>query len=66
MSKKEDQIVSGIKEYLTLNTDWDEASGPPTDEDAYEYAMGNCGMGRNGQCSLAGTEHCDWDCPYSS
>jgi hypothetical protein len=24
-----------------------------------------CGMMPNGQCSLAGTEECDWECPRS-
>ncbi|VCU58244.1 hypothetical protein EPIB1_1142 [Tritonibacter mobilis] len=24
-----------------------------------------CGMTEDGICMLAGTEHCDWDCPHS-
>lgn len=24
-----------------------------------------CGMGPDGQCSLAGSEDCDWECPRS-
>lgn len=24
-----------------------------------------CGMTSEGTCMLAGTEHCDWDCPYN-
>lgn len=40
------------------------------DEDEDGWANGeNCGRwinGRLGQsCSLAGTEDCDWECPYS-
>ena len=23
-----------------------------------------CGIGQDGICMLAGTEHCDFDCPY--
>lgn len=23
----------------------------------------DCGLGRDGQCSMAGTEHCDFECP---
>ncbi|MEO9231538.1 MAG: hypothetical protein ABI216_21670 [Devosia sp.] len=25
----------------------------------------DCGMGPDGQCSMAGSEWCDWDCPRS-
>ena len=32
--------------------DWDEDG----DDDI------NCGLGPDGQCTLAGTEWCDWDC----
>ena len=24
-----------------------------------------CGMTEDGYCTLAGTEFCDWECPYS-
>lgn len=34
-------------------------------EDCLEIAMGECGMMPDGGCMLAGTEHCDWDCPFS-
>lgn len=27
-----------------------------------EWEM-ECGLARNGQCSQAGTEHCDFECP---
>lgn len=39
---------------------------PPIDEEDYG---GECGRWHNGrlrqECSMAGTEFCDWDCPYS-
>jgi hypothetical protein len=35
------------------------------DVDEYEEAIQNCGMGPDGLCSLAGTEQCDWECPFS-
>lgn len=25
----------------------------------------DCGLGLDGQCSKAGSEECDWECPYS-
>lgn len=52
---------------------------PPADEsppscDGYEYddepdddfeddGLDECGMMADGQCALAGSEWCDWDCP---
>ena len=32
--------------------------------DPIEEAMFECGMGPDGYCALAGTEHCDFDCPF--
>jgi len=37
----------------TDDTEWD-------DDDLIE----ECGLGDDGQCLLAGTEHCDFECPY--
>lgn len=34
-------------------------------DDDFEYEEEfeeECGLGPDGQCSMAGTEHCDWDC----
>ena len=46
--------------------DYDEDS---IEEDEYEEDDFDCGMcidsdGRLAGCQLAGTEECDWDCPY--
>lgn len=30
------------------------------DEDQFD-----CGLGPDGQCSMAGSEDCDWECPHS-
>jgi hypothetical protein len=30
------------------------------DEDDFD-----CGLASNGQCAMAGSEDCDWDCPHS-
>ncbi len=32
------------------------------DEEDEEF---DCGLGPDGQCSMAGSEDCDWDCPHS-
>jgi len=33
------------------------------DDDAEDEA--NCGQTPDGLCQLAGTEYCDWSCPFS-
>lgn len=30
-----------------------------------EEAMMNCGLMPNGRCDQAGTEWCDWSCPFA-
>ncbi len=35
------------------------------DEDGDCFDGSDCGRFHDGTCSLAGTEYCDWDCPYS-
>lgn len=44
---------------------------PALDEDGHDadeedFAGMDCGMGPTNQCQLAGTEWCDWECPYSA
>lgn len=43
----------------------DEAMGvnEPDEEDG---GLDECGMTQDGYCMLAGTEHCDFDCPIGS
>lgn len=41
--------------------DYDDEPEP----DEFEQAMSECGMTNDGFCILAGTEHCDWDCPIA-
>ena len=36
------------------------------DEGRFDYELEfDCGLGPDGQCSMAGTEDCDWECPNS-
>lgn len=35
------------------------------DLDDLDEADLNCGSHTKGQCDLAGTEYCDWSCPFS-
>lgn len=37
----------------------------PMDDDDLAEAEMNCGMGPDGFCTLAGTEQCDFECPFS-
>jgi hypothetical protein len=41
--------------------EWERADA----EDEWERAMSECGMMADGYCSAAGSEYCDWDCPFS-
>lgn len=54
--------IAERKEYAECN--YDDAD-EFTDDDAIEELMGECGQDRNGYCSLAGTEYCDFECPFS-
>ncbi len=35
------------------------------DVDDFEEAVANCHMGPDGSCGAAGSEWCDWQCPFS-
>jgi len=59
-----DRAITETKEYHDLNYDADD-DDPYTDDDAIDDLLEKCGMDRYGNCSLAGTEECDWDCPFS-
>lgn len=34
-------------------------------EDDDEYESFDCAMDRHGNCGKAGSEECDWECPYN-
>lgn len=34
------------------------------EEDEFELAMQECGQSPNGGCQLAGTEYCEFECPF--
>lgn len=33
-------------------------------DEEYDWLDQECHLGADGQCGLAGTEHCDFECPY--
>lgn len=43
-----------VEEYYDDDRDWDDEDGDDWDE---------CGLMHDGQCSMAGSEHCDFCCP---
>lgn len=49
-----------IDEFYTDCEDDEDRAG-----DDLEEAIMNCGMVRGQGCTLAGTEWCDWDCPFN-
>lgn len=54
------RAIAETKEWLQLNSD-----PYADDEDAFDDLAQNCGQMQGGGCSLAGTEYCDWECPFS-
>jgi hypothetical protein len=54
------RAIKEQKEYHDLNYDDDDYS----EDDVIEDLMAECGK-TNGGCQLAGTEYCDWECPFS-
>lgn len=42
--------------------DYDDDHDEPDDDEAWDELM--CSMGPDGQCGQAGSEYCDFDCPY--
>jgi len=57
---KERLAVKETREFLQIN-------GRPdaTDGDAVDYLIGECGRMPSGHCGMAGSEYCDFECPYS-
>lgn len=54
------QAIKETREHLQLNSDYD-----ADDEDAFDSLMDECGQDSSGSCSQAGTEYCDFECPFS-
>lgn len=56
--------INRRKEYLEANGVFGDDE-EVTDEDALEDLMGDCGLQPDGTCLNAGSEDCDFDCPFS-
>lgn len=44
--------------------DWYESDGWEDEDDELEYWLSMCGQQRDGTCLNAGTEECDFECPF--
>ena len=53
-----------LKRRIREEEKWNEANGEETD--LYEELLSECGMTRDGGCMYAGSEYCDWDCPFDN
>lgn len=69
MARDLKHAIAETKEFMNLNRSRelidDEDDGDFSDDDAMDELMDECGKDRSGRCSLAGTEYCDWECPFS-
>lgn len=54
------QAVHETKEWLQIN-----GNPEANDSDAIDFLSGECGQMPDGSCSQAGTEYCDFECPFS-
>lgn len=48
------------------NDDYCDQHDLPRDQCDCDFLENICGMMPDGQCALAGSEECDWDCPRNS
>ncbi len=61
------RLTPFVRHRLKEQQDHMQCNGSPdaTLEDAYEALMQECGMRADGYCGKAGSEECDWECPFS-
>ena len=61
-------MAKNLNQDMRERQEWADANMSEDDADAFdpvEDAMQQCGMTSDGYCMLAGTEYCDWECPFS-
>ncbi len=57
------QRVAETRNWMDDNCDSDDGY-EFTDDDAIEHLLSECGAADEGYCTLAGTEYCDFECPF--
>jgi uncharacterized protein YggL (DUF469 family) len=58
------QAIKETKEHLELNGGGDD-DGFVSNDDVIQHLMDECGRTGDGGCTMAGSEFCDWECPFS-
>jgi len=53
-----------LKQRVREEQEWIDTNG--WDSDPYEELLSQCGMTGDGGCLYAGSEYCDWNCPFDS
>ena len=66
--KKAKRLAQDFSDYIYGYSQEHEAFDPETwdiseDEEEINYLLEECRAFPDGSCSLAGTEHCEWECP---
>jgi hypothetical protein len=63
MSEEQDRFLQHrIREQLQWMQDNQDAD--MTEEDALDHLLNECGQTDDGDCLLAGSEYCDFECPF--
>lgn len=62
--KRLQTALDEMRVHLEDNSEY-EPDDPPDEDDALDALLEECGQQPDGTCLLAGTEYCDWDCPFS-
>jgi hypothetical protein len=59
--------IKPLSEAIRETREWLEINGSPdaTASDALEDLLDECGQDASGYCHYAGTEYCDFECPFS-
>jgi hypothetical protein len=58
------QAIKERRDHLELNGGADDGY-EVTDDDALDDLLEECGRMGDGYCTQAGTEYCDFECPFS-
>lgn len=61
MSSRLSHAIQEMREHMEIN-----GSPDATDGDAIDSLMDECGQDQSGNCLQAGTEYCDFECPFSN
>lgn len=56
--------MTNLARRIREERDWMDDNG--IEGDPYEELLDQCGMTRDGGCQFAGSEYCDWNCPFNA